>query len=178
MTKSFPYLAMDSAGKRTILCDYPIKMFDNTTKEKKAKMAHVMTNQEVQSRTKKLVARLLGQDAAVDDETAARIKEFLKTKLSPGDHAQVCDMLEAAGEPDVEAQDDDLPENAAGGPLPKKASSLAGDSAGFAARFPGLSHVRIDNSGIQPRARGGSYSDAAARSFADRYPGLQGIRRA
>src|ERR1700736_2482920 len=105
MTRSMPYLALDSAGKRTILCDYPIKTFDSTTKEKKAKMAHVMTNQEVQSHTKKLVARLLGQDEAVDDETAARIKEFLKTKLSPGDHAQVCDMLEAAGgEPDAEAQ--------------------------------------------------------------------------
>src|ERR1700736_3232608 len=105
MTRSMPYLALDSAGKRTILCDYPVKMFDNTTKEKKAKMAHVMTNQEVQSHTKKLVSRLLGQDAAVDDETAARIKEFLKTKLSPGDHAQVCDMLEAAaGDPETEAQ--------------------------------------------------------------------------
>ena len=27
MTKSFPYLAMDSAGRRTILCDYPVPMF-------------------------------------------------------------------------------------------------------------------------------------------------------
>jgi hypothetical protein len=176
-----PYLALDSAGEKTILCDYPVKMFDNTTtKEKKAKMAHIMTNQEVQSHTKKLVSRLLGQDAAVDDETAARIKEFLKTKLSPGDHAQVCDMLEAAaGDPETEAQDD-LPENAVGRPPQSKRGSagVTTDAASFNVRFPGLSHVRLDNSGIQPRARGGSYSDAAARSFADRYPGLQGIRRA
>jgi len=182
MTKSFPYLALDSAGERTILCDYPIKMFDNTTKEKKAKMAHIMTNQEVQSHTKKLVARLLGQDAAssIDDETATQIKEFLKTKLSPGDHAQVCDMLEAAGgEPDAEAQDD-LPENAIERPPESKkgVAGLTADSASFNARYPGLSHIRLDNSGIQPRARGGSYSDAAARSFADRYPGLQGIKQA
>src|ERR1700730_10225024 len=127
MTRSMPYLALDPAGKRTILCDHPAKMFDNTTKEKKAKMAHVMTNQEVQSHTKKLVARLLGQDEAVDDETIARIKEFLSDKLSDKDHTKLCAML--AGD-DAKAEDD-LPENAAGGPLPKKAS-LAGDSAGFA----------------------------------------------
>ena len=27
MTKSFPYLALDSAGRRTILCDHPVPMF-------------------------------------------------------------------------------------------------------------------------------------------------------
>ena len=33
MTKSFPYLALDSAGRRTILCDHPVPMFgDKTTK--------------------------------------------------------------------------------------------------------------------------------------------------
>src|ERR1700737_2108629 len=103
MTKSFPYLAMDSTGRQSILCDYPIKMFDSTTKEKKAKMAHVMTNQEVQSHTKKLVARLLGQDEAVDDETIARIKEFLSDKLSDKDHTKLCAMLN--GEDNVEAED-------------------------------------------------------------------------
>ena len=56
-------------------------------------MAHVMTNREVQSHTKKLVARLLGQDSAVDDETAARIKEFLSDKLSDKDHTALCAML-------------------------------------------------------------------------------------
>src|ERR1700732_5488027 len=101
MAESFPYLALDSAGKRTILCDHPVKMFDNTTKEKKAQMAHIMTDREVQSHTKRLVARLLGQDAAIDDETAGKIKEFLKSKLSAEDHEKMCNML--AG--DVEAED-------------------------------------------------------------------------
>jgi hypothetical protein len=177
MTKGFPYLALDSAGERTILCDYPVKMFDNTTKEKKAKMAHVMTNQEVQSHTKKLVARLLGQDAAVDDETAARIKEFLKTKLSPGDHAQVCDMLEAGGDPEAE---DDLPENAIERPPESKRGSagVTTDAASFNARFPGLSHVRLDNSGIAISKRASGHSDAAAASFAARYPDLARIKLA
>ena len=121
MTKSFPYLAMDSAGRQSILCDYPIKMFDSTTKEKKAKMAHVMTNQEVQSHTKKLVARLLGQDEAVDDETAARIKEFLSDKLSDKDHTKLCAML--AGD-DAEAEDTEPPPDDV--ELPKNATVRLG----------------------------------------------------
>jgi hypothetical protein len=171
MTKSFPYLAMDSAGRQSILCDYPIKMFDSTTKEKKAKMAHVMTNQEVQSHTKKLVARLLGQDEAVDDETAARIKEFLSDKLSDKDHTALCAMLN--GEDNVEAQDTESP------PYDVDAEprgKLAGDAASFNARFPGLSHVRLDNSGIQPRKRPAA-ADAAA-SFAGRFPDLARIKLA
>ena len=179
MTNQLPKLAFDG-----VLCDRPQPgcvvggkrnyARDNISNKKEKTMSRVMSNQEVQSHAKKLVARLLGQDAAIDDETTGRLKEFLKSRLSGADHEAVCSMLD--GEPDVEAQDD-IPENAAGGPLPKKAS-LAGDSAGFAARFPGLAHIKIDNSGIQPRARGGSYSDAAAKSFADRYPGLQGIKQA
>jgi len=176
MTKSFPYLAMDSAGKRTILCDYPIKMF--TTKEKKAKMAHVMTNQEVQSHTKKLVARLLGQDAAaaMDDETAEKLKGFLKSRLTAEDHEQVCSML--AG--DIEAQDTEPPPPFRRMPdgrivEPRTAEDSKAD---FHRRYPGLAAIRIDNSGTQPRARGGSCSDAAAKSFAERYPGLQGIKQA
>jgi hypothetical protein len=87
MTKSFPYLALDSAGRRTILCDHPVPMFgDKLTTKKETKMAHVMTNREVQSHTKKLVARLLGQDSAVDDETAARIK-FALMPFYLGDHS-------------------------------------------------------------------------------------------
>ena len=100
-TKSFPYLALDSAGRRTILCDHPVPMFGDNTTKKETKMAHVMTNREVESHTKKLVARLLGQDSAVDDETAARIKEFLSDKLSDKDHTALCAML--AG--DFEAED-------------------------------------------------------------------------
>jgi hypothetical protein len=171
MTKSFPYLAMDSAGKRTILCDHPVKMFDNTTKEKKAKMAHVMTNQEVQSHTKKLVARLLGQDAAVDDETAARIKEFLSDKLSDKDHTALCAMLN--GEDNVEAEDDvELPKNAT-----VRLGGAAADAASFNTRFPGLSHVRLDNSGIAVPKRA-SHSAADTEDFYRRYPDARRIKQA
>src|ERR1700730_1509701 len=129
MAESFPYLALDSAGKRTILCDHPVKMFDNTTKEKKAQMAHIMTDREVQAHTKKLVARLLGQDAAIDDETAGKIKEFLKSKLSAEDHEKMCNML--AG--DVEAQDTEPPP---GGTEPPAKFSTAEDAkADFLRRF-------------------------------------------
>ena len=179
MTNQLPKLAFDG-----VLCDRPQPgaslaesaiMRETTLVTKRKRQCRELCGiEEVRSHAKKLVARLLGQDAAIDDETTGRLKEFLKSRLSGADHEAVCSMLD--GEPDVEAQDD-IPENAAGGPLPKKAS-LAGDLAGFAARFPGLAHIKIDNSGIQPRARGGSYSDAAAKSFADRYPGLQGIKQA
>ena len=190
MAKSFPYLAMDSAGKRTILCDYPIKMFDNTTKKETTKMTNTLPADQLSryigmrirnpAAADRYWARCHGRniaaDAAIDDETAGKLKEFLKTKLSPGDHAQICDMLEAAGgEPDAEAEDD-LPENAIErSPEAKKGvAGLTTDSASFNSRFPGLAHIKNDNSGIQPRARGGSYSDAA--SFAERFPGLAKIR--
>ena len=137
-------------------------------------MSRIMTNQELQA--KKLVARLLGQDAAVDDETAVRLKEFLKTKLSPGDHAQVCDMLEAAGEPDVEAQDEPPPDDVE---LPKNATARLGGAAAdaaFRSRYPGLAHVRIDTSGLQPKRAVRQAADVA--SFNARFPGLAKIRQA
>jgi hypothetical protein len=193
MTKNLPYLALDSAGERTILCDYglPLAGGNVTTKKETKKMRTTFDGakygrlfaQDTRAANRYLAqchGRNIAADAAMDDETAGKLKEFLKTKLSPGDHAQVCDMLEAAGgEPDAEAQDD-LPENAVERPpeAKKGVAGLTTDSASFNSRFPGLSHVRIDNSGIQPRARGGSYSDAAAKSFADRYPGLAHIRQA
>jgi hypothetical protein len=162
MSRQLPFLALDSAGNRTILNDYSLPMSGGKVTTKKEKtMSRVMTNQEVQSHAKKLVARLLGQDASLDDETTGRLKEFLKSRLSGADHEAVCSMLD--GEPSA-AGEDDLPRAAA--------------DASFRSRYPGLSHIKIDNSGIQPRARGGSYSDAAAKSFADRYPGLQGIKQA
>ena len=163
MTKSFPYLALDSAGRRTILCDYPVPMFgDKVTTKKETKMAHVMTNREVQSHTKKLVARLLGQDSAVDDETAARIKEFLSDKLSDKDHTALCAML--AGD-DVEAEDNEPPP---GDPDAEPQGKLASDAAraDFNRRFPDASRTRIDNSGIQPRRRASSYSAAVIFIFA------------
>jgi hypothetical protein len=178
MSRQLPFLALDSAGNRTILNDYSLPMSGGKVTTKKEKtMSRVMTNQEVQSHAKKLVARLLGQDASLDDETTGRLKEFLKSRLSGADHEAVCSMLD--GEPSA-AGEDDLPENAIErSPEAKKGvAGLATDSASFNSRFPGLAHIRSDNSGIQPRSRGGSYSDAAAKSFADRYPGLQGIKQA
>jgi hypothetical protein len=170
-------------------------MFDNTTKKETTKLNKTLSADQlsryVGMRIRNPAAadrywatcmgRNIAVDAAMDDATAGKLKEFLKTKLSPGDHAQVCDMLEAAGEPDVEAQDDDLPELAVEKPPGKGSVSAAADARlrdDFSRRFPGLGHIKIDNSGIQPRARGGSYSDAAAKSFANRYPGLQGIKQA
>ena len=171
MTKSFPYLALDSVGRRTILCDHPVPMFGDNTTKKETKMAHVMTNREVESHTKKLVARLLGQDSAVDDETAARIKEFLSDKLSDKDHTALCAML--AG--DVEAQDTEPPPN---DPDAEPQGKLASDAAraDFNRRFPDASRTRIDNSGIQPRRRASSYSAAGATSFAAMFPDAARIK--
>jgi hypothetical protein len=150
MAESFPYLAMDSAGKRTILCDHPVKIFDNTTK-RKAKMA-VMTKQEIESHTKKLVARLLGQDAAMDDETAEKLLGFLKSRLSAEDHEQVCNMLAGDGE----AQDTE---------------SLL---------LPGTARPAGMDSSFRPRPRGhgASYSSADAASFAKMFPDAARIRLA
>src|ERR1700730_10160750 len=107
MTKDFPYLALDSAGKRTILCDYPVKMFDNTTKEttKMKTLSNDQLSHYVGMAIKNPVAanrywaKCMGRDATMDDETVARVKEFLKNKLSAADHETLCSML--AG--DVEA---------------------------------------------------------------------------
>src|ERR1700732_1414419 len=97
MSRQLPYLAMDG-----VLCDYGLPLCSGKiTTKKEIKMRHIMTDREVQSHTKRLVARLLGQDAAIDDEIAGKIKEFLKSKLSAEDHEKMCNML--AG--DVEAED-------------------------------------------------------------------------
>jgi hypothetical protein len=173
-----PYLALDSAGE-TILCDrpqdgcfiggkrnYAQDNISNTTK-RKTKMAHVMTRQEVESHTKKLVARLLGQDAVMDDETAEKLKGFLKNKLSAEDHEQVCNML--AGDVDAEDTEPELPQNAV---------SRADDAAraDFNRRFPDAAKINIDSSGIQPRGRAASYSSAGAASFAAMFPDSAKIR--
>jgi hypothetical protein len=194
-TDKLPQLGMDG-----VLCDRPqegcvVGKFINRSNPRKEKTMNKTLSADQLSRYVGMrirnpaaadrywatcMGRNIAADAAMDDETAGKLKEFLKTKLSHGDHAQVCDMLEAAGgEPDAEAEDD-LPENAVERPpeAKKGVAGLTTDSASFNARYPGLSHIRLDNSGTQPRARGGSYSDAAAKSFADRYPGLQGIKQA
>jgi len=180
MTRSMPYLALDSAGKRTILCDYPIKMFDNTTKKETPKMK-TMSNSDAAAYASLFVknravanrfwAKCMGQDAAMDDETVEKLKGFLKNKLTAEDHEQVCNML--AG--DVEAQDTESPPYDVDAEPRRK---LAGDAASFNARFPGLSHVRLDNSGIAISKRASGHSDAAAASFAARFPDLARIKLA
>src|ERR1700730_13356826 len=116
MTKSLPYLALDSAGRRTILCDHPVPMFgDNTTKKETTKMRRTMSTSEAKiygrlfpsAAADKFFAKCMGQDAAMDDETVARIKEFLSDKLSDKDHTKVCSMLDGEGE----AEDTEPPPN-------------------------------------------------------------------
>jgi hypothetical protein len=129
----------------------------------------------------KFFAKCMGQDAAMEDETVEKLKGFLKNKLSAEDHEQVCNML--AG--DVEAAEDDTEQG--GTPLPLKVGdklpsvkvggAAADAQVDFLRRYPGLASVRTDNSGIQPRARAASYSDAAAKSFSERYPGLAHIKQ-
>src|ERR1700730_16525080 len=156
MSRQLPFLSMDAANN-TILNDYSLPMSGgNVTTKKETKMAHIMTNKELQSHTKKLVARLLGQDAALDDETAARIKEFLSDKLSDKDHTKLCAML--AGD-DVEAEDDNDNDNDKD-KLPRAGVSAA--DASFRSRFPGLSHVRIDTSGLQPKRAVRQAADVAS----------------
>jgi hypothetical protein len=49
----------------------------------------------------------------------------------------------------------------------------------FYARFPDAARIHIDNSGIQPRRRATSHSDAAgAKSFYDMFPGAARIKLA
>ncbi len=189
MTKSFPYLALDSAGRRTILCDHPVPMFgDNTTKKETTRITlsadqltrYVGMRIRNPAAANRYWARCMGRDiaadAALDDETAEKLKGFLKTKLSPGDHAQVCDMLEAAGEPDVEAQDDADTEPGVP-PLPKVRLGGAAADAAFRSMYPGLAHVRIDTSGLPvPKRAAGQSSDVA--SFNAMFPGLATIRLA
>jgi hypothetical protein len=196
MSRQLPYLAMDG-----VLCDRPQEgcfiggkrnyardNISNTTKEKKAQMAHIMTSQEVESHTKKLVARLMGQDSAMDDEAVEKLKGFLKSRLSAEDHEQVCNMLAGEGE----AQDTEPP------PLPGTPRPLGGMD-GLSARqrmqaadnaiakraqardslfamFPDAAKINIDSSGIQPRGRAASYSAADAASFAAMFPSSMNIK--
>lgn len=119
-------------------------------------------------------ARCMGQDAAMDDETVAMIKEFLSDKLSDKDHTKVCSMLDG----DVEAQDNEpapqfrrLPDGTV------VESSTAEDSkADFHRRYPGLAAIRIDNSGIPLPARAARHSAADAASFAAMFPDAARIR--
>jgi hypothetical protein len=180
-TKSFPYLALDSAGRRTILCDHPVPMFGDkvTTKKETTKMRRTMSISEAKiygrlfpsAAADKFFAKCMGQDAAMDDETVARIKEFLSDKLSEKDHTKVCSML--AG--DVEAEDTEPPPN---DPDAEPQGKLASDAAraDFNRRFP--AKIAVDNFGIQPRKRAASYSADGAASFAAMFPSASRIKLA
>jgi hypothetical protein len=145
------------------------------------------------------MGRDIAADAAIDDETAARIKEFLSDKLSDKDHTKLCSML--AG--DDEAQDTEPPlDDVETPPLPGTPRPLGGmdglsarqrmqatdsmlakrakDRDDFFARFPDAARIGIDNSGIQPRPRGRASSvamDAAGvKRFAEMFPDAARIR--
>ena len=183
MNRQLPFLALNSVGK-TILNDYPIKMFDNTTKKETTKMTNTLSADQlsryVGMRIRNPAAadrywarchgRNIAADTAMDDESIAALKDFLQSKLRPEDHKAACALMDGAGngepEPDSAEDKSDLPKTAIDAKI------------GFDQRYPGLAHIVNDASGIQPRSRGGSYSDVAAKSFADRYPGLQGIKQA
>src|ERR1700692_4845408 len=117
-----PYLALDSAGRRTILCDRPQPgctiggkrnyARDNISNKETAKMTRTLSADQLTryvgirvrnpAAADRYWARCAGtaQDGAMDDETVEKLKGFLKNKLSAEDHEQVCNML--AG--DVEAE--------------------------------------------------------------------------
>jgi hypothetical protein len=187
MTKSFPYLALDSAGRRTILCDHPVPMFGSktTTKKETSKMKKELSADQLSryvgmrirnpAAADRYWARCAGtaQDGAMDDETVEKLKGFLKNKLSAEDHEQVCNML--AG--DVDAQDTEPPPN---DPDAEPQGKLASDAAraDFNRRFPDAAKINIDSSGIQPRGRASSYSADGAASFAAMFPSASRIKLA
>jgi hypothetical protein len=163
MTKSFPYLAMDAAGERTILCDYPVPMFDNAIKPRSTKMTNTMLSSDAAFRDRcernaQQVRRKYGlatDTAAMDDETIEKLKGFLKNKLSAEDHETLCNMLDG----DSEAPDDVEGKPAMDGLSARQRMEAADstfakrakDQDDFFARFPDAARIRIDNSGIQPR---------------------------
>lgn len=111
-----PFLAMDG-----VLCDYSLPMSGGkaTTKKEPQKMKTMSTSDAVtyaglfvknRAVANRFWAKCMGQDAAmaVDDETAARIKEFLSDKLSDKDHTALCAML--AGEEDVAEDNEPAPQ--------------------------------------------------------------------
>ncbi len=110
-----------------------------------------------------------------DDETAARIKEFLSDKLSDKDHTKLCAMLD--GEEDVAEDTEPAPQfrRMPDGRIvePRVAEDAKAD---FFRRYPDAARMRIDTSGIQPPARTARYSAAASKSFADMFPDAVRIR--
>jgi hypothetical protein len=181
MTKSFPYLAFDSAGRRTILCDHPVPMFGDKTAKESLKMTRTLSADQLTrdigirvrnpAAADRYWARCAGtaQDGAMDDETVEKLKGFLKNKLSAEDHEQVCNML--AG--DVEADDTEpAPNDPDAEPQGKLASDAA--RADFNRHFP--AKIAIDNFGIQPRKRVASYSADGAKSFAEMFPDAAKIK--
>jgi hypothetical protein len=122
------------------------------------------------------------QDGVLDDESAGRLKEFLKDKLSAKDHEVACSML--AG--DVDAEDDAPyePVNEHQGEKPR--GKLAGDTVGaasFARMFPDSARVKIDTSGLPIAARRPAkprvaMDDAGVKSFEAMFPDSARIKLA
>ena len=182
MSRQLPFLAMDG-----VLCDYPLPMVGGkATIKKETKMKTMSTSDAatygrlfVKNRAvaNRFLAKCMGQDAAMDDETVAMIKEFLSDKLSDKDHTKVCAMLNG----DVEAQHNEPPPG--GMEPPAKLRGAAEDARlrdDFSRRNPGLSKIGIDNYGIQPGPRGRvrSHSAADTEDFYRRYPDARRIKQA
>jgi hypothetical protein len=218
MTNRLPQLCMDG-----VLCDrpqdgcfisgkrnYARDNISNTTKKETTKMKTLSADQLIHyigirnpAAADRYWARCMGQDSAIDDETAARIKEFLSDKLSDKDHTKLCSMLDGDGEAQDEPSPDDVETFNTGDnppPLPgtpRPMGGMDGLSArqrmqaadrmlakrvqardDFFARFPDAAKINIDSSGIQPSRRGASYSAADAASFAAMFPDASRIRLA
>jgi hypothetical protein len=179
MSRQLPFLAMDG-----VLCDYSLPLFGGkaTTKKELQKMKTMSTSDAatyarlfVKNRAvaNRYWRACMGQDSALDNETAEKLKGFLKSRLSAEDHEQVCNML--AG--DVEAQDTEPPPQFRRMPdgtvvEPQTAEDSKSD---FFRRFPDAARIRIDNSGIQPPARA-SHSGADTEDFYRRYPDARRIK--
>jgi hypothetical protein len=189
MRRQLPYLAMDG-----VLCDAPQEgcfisgkrnyargNISNATKKETSKVKTLSADQLSRyigirirnpAAADRYWARCMGQDAAMDDETAARIKEFLSDKLSDKDHTKLCSMLDG----DDEAQDT---EPYLSDPDEKPRGRLASDAKArddFIRMFPAAAKIGVDNSGIPPRARAASYSADGAASFAAMFPDSQRIK--
>jgi hypothetical protein len=161
MNKQLPYLAMDG-----VLCDRPHEgcfiggkhnyardNISNTTKKETTKVTRTLSADQLScyvgmrirnpAAADRYWARCAGtaQDAAIDDETAARIKEFLSDKLSDKDHTKLCSMLDG----DDEAQDTEPPPV---DPDAEPIGKLAGDES-FRKQFPDAAKIGIDIS-LQP----------------------------
>ena len=118
-----------------------------------------------QSAADRYWAKCMGQDSAIDDEAAARIKEFLKGKLSASDHETLCSMIDGDGEAPDDVEGKPAMDGLSARQRVEAADSMiekrAKDRADFYACFPTAAKIKIDTSGLPLPPRAPSHSDAA-----------------